>query len=267
VIDGISVCIPTYNHLRYLQKCLYSITKHSILPKTDFSIFVDGSTDGTIEWLTQEYTLSLAYRHQNKGAYSAWNSAVMYAKNEYVYVAEDDLFFGPSWDLKVAKWIEELGPNYVVMPQLVEPIVGGSYPPPLDCGNTVDNFDEEKFVKYCLENSNRHEAIADPCGFWVLPKDLFFSVGGFDVAYDPVTVGSIDYQLMLSRAHPELRFVRVWDSMIYHFPPSPDRLAWWRREEQGSWHYKAHMRNVQYFENKWKINIEQGYRSIPVGIK
>ncbi len=96
---------------------------------------------------------------------------------------------------------------------------------------------------------------------WVLPKELFFSVGGFDLAYDPFTNGYIDCQLMLCKAHPQLRFVRVWDSIIYHLHHKD--VVWLTGDLLQS-KQEIHERNVQYFEKKWGFGIGQGYRSIPV---
>jgi len=267
MIEGISVALTTFNHLKYLQQCLHSISKYSVLPKTEASIFVDGSNDGTFEWLEKQ-GIPHKGREKNVGAFSGWNNAVKNCHNEYFIQAEDDLFFGPEWDLKLAAWIEELGENYIVMPQLVEPTFG-SYPPLFDCGRTIETFEEEKFTAYVRQHLSRHEAISDPCGFWTMKRGLFFSIGGFDENYDPITTGSIDFMLSLSEAHPQLRWVRVWDSMVYHFPPQFHRpFEWESPEPRVPKPFAAEIakRNVTYFEKKHGITIEQAYNSIPVGI-
>ena len=264
MIDGISVAVPTYNNLDYLKKMLYSVEKYSVLPETEVSLFVDGATDGTFEWLEEEGIPHIG-RRENKGAYSGWNRSVENCRNEYWIMGESDEFYGPEWDLKLAIWIEELGEDYIVMPQLVEP-TWGSYPPIYDCGKVVEEFDEEKFVEYCRRHSSKHEVIADSMGFPTMKKSLFFSIGGIDEFYDPLFRGALDFQLRLSRAHPNLRWVRVWDSMIYHFPPSLHN-PWDLNPELRAKYQEIQKRNAKYFMDKYGLNHHQAYASIPVGLK
>lgn len=256
-IKGISVAITTYNHLAYLKKCLYSIKKYSVLPRTEICLFVDGSTDGTFEWLRRE-GIPHTGRTRNAGAFSGWNNAVDQVQNEYFFLGEDDLFFAPEWDVKLAQWIEELDHNYVVMPQLVEPI-WGSYPPIYNCGKTVEQFNEEKFVKYCSE-VGCHEAITTAVGLWCIKKSHFLSLDGFDTFYDPVFRGGIEFQVRYARKYPHIRWIRVWDSLMYHFPPQIDARY------KSKYYKRIHVRNKRYFEEKYGMNHAQAYASIPVGL-
>lgn len=261
-IDGISVALPTWNHLNYLKKCLYSLKKYSVLPKTEVSIFVDGSTDGTFEWLEEE-GIPYIGRKENIGCYSGWNRAVENSKNSYVLQGEDDLFFGPGWDKYLAKWFEEIGDMYVIMPQLVEPI-SGSYPPPYDCGKTAEEFNEEKFVEYC-KKVRKHEVIAQPTGLWTMKKEIYLSVGGFDEFYDPISRGDLDMILRLHKKYPDLRWIRVWDSLMYHIPPGLHS----KRRYQGRPNWKElRKRVIDYFEERWNgMSVPETYASIPVGLR
>ncbi len=263
MIDGISVAFPTYNHLNYLKKCIYSIKKYSVLPKTELSLFVDGATDGTFEWLEEEGIPHIG-RRENKGAFSGWNRAAKNCQNEYCFLAEDDLFFGPKWDYYLAVWIEELEEDYVIMPQLVEP-TPGNYPPPYDCGRSIEEFDEEKFVEYC-ERIRKHEVIADPFGLVCMRKELIFSIGGFDENFDPILHGGLDFTYRFSKAHPEINWIRVCDSLIYHFPPRIHR----RQSLPHKWeHYeKMDEEHGQYFKKKHGFwSVPQTYGQVPVGLK
>lgn len=262
MINGISVALPTWNNLKYLKKAVYSFKKYSVLPETELVIFVDGSTDGTFEWLEQEGIPHIG-RKENVGCFSGWNRAVEHSKNEIIFQGEDDLFFGPEWDKYLAAWFEEIGDRYVIMPQLVEPIMG-SYPPPYDCGKTADEFNENKFVEYC-KMIRRHEVIAQPTGLWAMRKDVYQSVGGFDEYYDPITRGDLDMLLKLHKKHPDLRWIRVNDSLLYHIPPglhSKQRL--WGRPD----YKELRKRVITYFENKWGgLNVPETYALIPVGLR
>jgi len=262
MIDGISVAISTYNHLPYLKKCLYSIEKYSVLPKTEVSLLVDGCTDGTVEWLTEGGMFEITrfgeihIRRENKGVFSGWNIAIKNCRNKYFFLGEDDLFFGPEWDYYLALWIEELHGQYVVMPQLVEP-TPGSFPPVYDCGKSIESFDEQKFVTY-ITKIRKHELIYDAVGLWCMRKDLFFSIGGFDEFYDPLFHGGLDFQVRFYKAYPHMLWVRAWDSLIYHFPPGLHRkqsLPWTKEKYD-----RILARNTEHFVRKLGMNIEEAYK-------
>jgi len=260
MIDGISVALTTWNHLPYLKRCLWSLREYSALPKTEVSIFVDGSDDGTIKWL-EEAGIRFRGRFKQQGAFSGWNRAVEACRNEYFIIGEDDTFFGLNWDVKLAAWIAELGPDYIVMPQLVEP-TPGSYVVH-DCGKTIDKFDEGKFLEFCLDHQFRHEIIPSHQGFWTMKKSLFQSVRGFDEAYDPGTRGTLDLQLRLHYKYPNLRWLRIWDAMVYHFPTAKEARQLYKTEE----FLAKHQWNVAYFEEKYGLNAEEAFALIPVGLK
>lgn len=262
MINGITVALPTFNHLDHLKRCLYSLRMNSVLPDTEVSIFVDGSTDGTIEWL-QEAGIAYNSRAENKGAFSGWNEAVKHCRNEFFIIGEDDTFFGPSWDRGLAKWQDELGNEYIIMPQLVEPIKHGSYVEGY-FGDGLEDFDEDAFMMFCNEHFGRHEIIPTCQGFMMMRKGLFDSMGGFDEIYDPGTRGTMDLMLRMHYAYPNLRWVRVWDVMLYHFVTVKHKT---RDIYTTDKFHQKHLWNVKHFEEKYKLNSEQAYALLPVGLK
>lgn len=50
-----SVIVPTYNRLDNLKRCLYALQNQKNAPKFEIIVIDDGSTDGTFEWLRNEY--------------------------------------------------------------------------------------------------------------------------------------------------------------------------------------------------------------------
>jgi len=90
----ISVIIPTYNRLEKLQACLDSLGRQSIsIDKYEVIVVVDGSTDGT-----QEYLAGLATPFkvtviclQNQGQSVARNRGAEKASGQYLLFIDDDM--------------------------------------------------------------------------------------------------------------------------------------------------------------------------------
>jgi glycosyltransferase involved in cell wall biosynthesis len=89
-VPRVSVVIPTYNRLGYLQ-----IAIDSALAQTscDCEIIVvdDGSTDGTGAVLRAQYGQSIRYEYQeNRGESAARNRAIELAQGEYIALLDSD---------------------------------------------------------------------------------------------------------------------------------------------------------------------------------
>ena len=88
----VSIIIPAYNALRWLEKTL-----NSALAQTYSNIEVlvvdDGSTDGAGQWLSERYGLRVHYLwKENGGVSSARNFGLRHASGEYIqFLDADDL--------------------------------------------------------------------------------------------------------------------------------------------------------------------------------
>ena len=94
----ISVVIPTYNRLPILQKCLYALenqkTRDSKLQEYEIIVVDDGSTDRTIEYLTQNkkqfpHVTTLVQDHQGPAA--ARNLGIERSQGEIIIFIDSDL--------------------------------------------------------------------------------------------------------------------------------------------------------------------------------
>jgi len=248
MIDGFSVLLPTYNMLPYLQLCLESLHKHSKLDN-QICILVDGSTDGTIEWLLEN-----GYEFQqrsHRGAFSGWNECAKKAEKDYFFIAEDDFFFCPSWDLRLAEWLEELSSEYIIGANIIEPI-HASYIY-YDCGSTPEDFDEQKLLEF-VKAQGEHSLKAQVFSLFPVSKDDWLAVGGYDEIYDPVAMGTRDLQMKLHKLKSR-KWVIANDVMIYHFKPQgPGRVMPYKADQS-----RAEV-NVKYFERKWGLSVEESER-------
>lgn len=241
--DGLSICITTRNNLEYLKLCLEGLHKYSSL-ENEILIHVDGSTDGTVEWLEKnafEFTSS-----EWTGIYSGWNRAAEQATKSYIILFSDDMYPAPRWDTNLLAWLKE---TTIIVPRLVEPSPG-SYPPPYDCGRSPETFNEERFVAYA-EKIMEQRLKLHTFGAFSMSTERFRSIGGFDTRFDPVGVGSIDLITALKQKYPNTEFFEAEDVVLYHFQCAAFSKIPNRAELCD--------RSVRRFEEKWGFGVQEAY--------
>ncbi|WP_082690110.1 glycosyltransferase family 2 protein [Leptolyngbya sp. NIES-2104] len=88
----LSVVIPTYNRKPILEKCLRALENQQF---SDYEIVVidDGSTDGTVEWLSKsdDFPHVRLFCQDHKGAASARNYGVEQATGDTIVFIDSDL--------------------------------------------------------------------------------------------------------------------------------------------------------------------------------
>ena len=93
-----SVVIPTYNRKPILEKCLKALEAQSLNDNvvTDYEIVLvdDGSTDGTLEWLSthnSDFTHVRTFEQAHMGPAAARNLGVEKAKGDIIIFIDSDL--------------------------------------------------------------------------------------------------------------------------------------------------------------------------------
>ena len=93
----VSVVVPSYNHLPYLEAAISSALK-TTLPM-ELVVVDDGSTDGSAalltEWATREPRLRV-YCQENAGAHAALNRAISLARGPLVAILNSDDVYLPG---------------------------------------------------------------------------------------------------------------------------------------------------------------------------
>ncbi|HEX2900787.1 MAG TPA: glycosyltransferase [Bacteroidia bacterium] len=95
-----SLVIPTYNNLHELTNCLRALDR---IARKDFEVFVavDGSTDGTLEWLAQAsfhfplHALSHP-NHENRGRSATRNLTLPHLQGKYTLFMDSDMEAAPD---------------------------------------------------------------------------------------------------------------------------------------------------------------------------
>ncbi len=206
-----SIIIATYNQLNYLKLCLQSIKKHSIF-KHQIIIHINEGSDGTLEYIKKnkyEYT----YSQQNVGVCKSYNTASKLARNKYLLIMQDDMYFCPSWDeyllneLKVIKH-----EDFFLSGTMIQPFE--SYIK-LDCGKNYEDFNEKKLL-----NEHKDIPFDDFQGTHWQPSLLttknWKEVGGFSEEFSPGMGCDPDLNMKLWKKGVRM-FKGIGKCRVYHF--------------------------------------------------
>ena len=105
----ISLCIPTYNRISDLKRCLNSIIGKFGSYPYEIIIADGGSTDGTIEHLKDLNCEEIKLIEQGKllGVTKAYNDSFKIAKGDYIYIGNDDTELIPEVFIKACNLMEK----------------------------------------------------------------------------------------------------------------------------------------------------------------
>ena len=204
-----SIIIPTLNNLPYLKLCIKSIKKnskyqHEIIPHVNIGI------DGTLEYLKAN-NIKFTYTENNSGICKGMNLAAKQSKNDYILYAHDDFYFCPDWDLILKKEIDLIGHNlfYLSGTMMHKGQIN------FDCGNTINDFDEEKFLLN-YKNYNYYDFQGSTWAPHLIHKDIWNKVNGFSEEFYPGTGSDPDLNMKLWKLGVRI-FKGINDFKVYHF--------------------------------------------------
>lgn len=120
----LSICIPTYNRLPYLKKCLTSIFNGFKNYPYEIIVADGGSTDGTLEYLKSLDNIRLIEQGKLTGAIKAINECFRKAKGDYVFSGNDDFEIMPDVIEKCCKLMDKEEDIAMISPKLKEPRYG-----------------------------------------------------------------------------------------------------------------------------------------------
>jgi len=163
----ISVLLPVYDAIDYLELCLESIKNAS---NYELCIYVDG--DGEVaEWLLKE-DYDFWYSRKNQGPAVAFNRCAQMATGDYLFFFYFYMVLPPRWDEKLKKY---LAPNRIVSCIKVEP--------PVTLKEYYRMIDEWK-------DNSCDEYWEDP---YIIPKWLWEELGGYDEIYPMGVLCTVDF--------------------------------------------------------------------------
>ena len=181
-----------------------------------------------------------------QGQCKAVNAAVSTVDTPWVLVTNDDMIYPPGWWEKLTDFHGQ--DVQCVSPKLVEPRPGAPTFLVEFCGGAGGDFDKQKFLdfveQYDRSRNGGNRVFIGP-GFnlpYLIKKEVWDTVGGYDVNYDPWGSNSdsdLEYKLKLAG-------VQMWqhhEALVYHFSQTSGTF---NPENQGYW-----QQNWDYFIRKW----------------
>ena len=232
-----SIIIPTFNNLQYLKLCLKSLKKNSNY-EHDIIIFINEGNDGTLTYV-KDNNLKFLHSNINKGVCFAFNESAKIAKNKYLVLAHDDMYFCPRWDSVFFDELKKIKvEDFFVSGTMVQNFKSYIY---LDCGNSHSNFNEDKLLKELpkIKFNNFQGSHWQPS---LVPLTTWNKVGGFSMEFSPGLGSDPDFSMKLWKIGVRL-FKGLGSCRVYHFSSITLRKRAWNN-------------GAKTFLLKWGISIK-----------
>ena len=144
-----SIIIPSHNNYKYCKLTIDSIKKNSSF-NHEIIVHLNGEDNETENYLINESIIH-SKSYENIGLCSGVNTAYKLSSKSYILYSHDDMYFLPNWDDALVEEMNSINSNkfYLSMTQLAPmgPVKGSIQHIQFDCGDTFENFNEEKSIK------------------------------------------------------------------------------------------------------------------------
>ena len=206
-----SIIIPTYNNLNYFKICIESINKNSLYDH-EIIIHINDGSDGTKKYVDSK-NLKYTFTKTNVGLCTGINLAANLATTKYILYSHDDMYFCPKWDDILLKEINKFDhENFYLSGTMIQKTNGHI---DLDCGNTSEDFDENKFLNN-YKNHNLYNHQGSHFAPHIVTKKIWNTVKGFSEEFNPGIASDPDFNMKLW-----MNGIRVFKGInefkVYHF--------------------------------------------------
>lgn len=197
----VDVLLVTHNSRALLERCLVSVFAHT--PAELFSLLVidNASGDDTPQFLSEcrsRYSsqhFSTYRTDENLGFCRAANLAASKTSAERIVFLDDDCEVSSNWLEQLLSHLSDTTIG-LVSPKLMYPngmiFSAGFYSQAMHCiGRGELDLGQHSVVREC-------EAMPGPC--WLLRREIFERIGGFDEQFYPCQFEDIDYCIRLTNA-------------------------------------------------------------------
>lgn len=242
--NDVTIIIPHYDTeaANYsLEQCLQSI-RDSGFPMENVILACNGTFGG---WGFHDVQVLWI---EEQGQCKAVNAAAAIAKTPWIMVTNNDMIYPKDWferifDLFInhAESVIADDDYFTLSPILIEPRPGAPTFETYFCGGAGGDWDENKFSEFCANyvGSGIRSGFNLP---FLIKRDVWNVVGGYDVNYDPWGSNSdSDFQYKLKLAG--VRMFQNTNCPVYHFSQTSGTFE---PQNQGYW-----SKNWDYFIKKW----------------
>jgi GT2 family glycosyltransferase len=211
-----SILIPSWNNLELLQLCVRSIRENSAYSH-QIIIHINEGTDGSLDWVKSE-NLDFSFSPQNSGVCYSINAMATLATTDHLLYLNDDMYVCKGWDealWKVASGFKHK--NWYLSGTMIEPLKSKSncVASPHNFGRNPSDFLREELDSFAsrLKRRDWFGASWPPS---LVPKELFFKVGGYSEEFSPGMYSDPDFSMKLWKAGVR-EFRGIGSSLVYHF--------------------------------------------------
>lgn len=225
-MDKVTFCIPSKNNLRYLKWSIPSIRKNASRPDHDIIVFVDKDTDGTVDWLKENYeSLNIKYilnPDMNNTLYGigrAYDACVAAAETEICVIFHADMYLCKNADVIM---YNKLSKNSVVCATRIEPPLHPEGPEKIvkDFGmwpesNVADGFKEDALNDFVeqITPKNNGETTSGCFAPWMIFKESMVEIGG----HDPILRSAREDSDIFNRfVLNNMNLIQTRDAFVYH---------------------------------------------------
>jgi len=240
----ISVIIPSYRNPEYLELCLESAIKlQREKHQNEFIVVVDGFTDMYQQLIRNFPQVVWISFTENQGLAFALNTGVQYANNKHVLILNEDNISPIGWDVVCEDIYDD---NTVVSFMQVEPQQSIFHFKCQDFGTTPKNFNMEGFLTW-EQRERKLPILSDKgCLFpFLINKEKYMMVGGFDTSYSSPFVVDLDFWYKLQLA--KLYFKTSSRMTVYHFGSRSTKK---RNGDTTDWNATERF-GMEQFQAKW----------------
>lgn len=212
----LSILLPTWNNLPFLQCCVRSLRAHSRC-RWQLIVLVNEGKDGTLEWLEEQGDIDYVHAEKNIGICWGMNSCRALVKAPYIAYLNDDMYVLPDWDKVLLQEIAELNsPNFMLSGTMIEAHDSGNPCVVVrDFGTELESFREKELLA-AQQDLQRGDWMGSSWPPLVLPTALWDLVGGFSVEFSPGMYSDPDLSRKLYEAGVRI-FKGCGKSLVYHF--------------------------------------------------
>jgi len=215
--DKFSIIIPTFNNFNYLKLCINSILKNSHY-NHQLIIHINGF-DVITENFLNENKITYTKTDTNVGLCSGVNIATKLVETSYVLYAHDDMYFLPDWDLHLFNEVKEINNDkfYLSMTHIsyMKGVKGDLQHIEFDCGNNIENFDENKLLKK-FKSFEFRDIQGSHWAPHLISTNLWKKIGGFSEEFNPGFASDPDLNMKLWNENVRI-FKGVALARVYHF--------------------------------------------------
>ena len=236
--NNVSVVVLNYNNSNVIFRCVDTILSNNMRYNCEIIVVDNNSIDGSYEKLLSKYNKNTnvkIIRNTKNGCSSGRNLGVKNAENDYIVFLDSDEWVTNKY------WLDNY--LYLVNKYGDKTVVGwnaGWFKKDGYAYHVVDSFPFRYLDPHFIATEDI--GYLATCGF-IINKNFFEEIGGFDLNYDPTCYEDTDLSLAVRNASGNLLYSRFLG--VCHLPHQTTKSG-------TAQHTKLINEKGEYFVKKWK---------------